>query len=638
VGVEEKAFHISETLPSVDVIVPLVCRGEIFGYILMGYDHSKTMISKIEEEALEILATHCSLSLENALAFERLRLQGDELAITNDKLEAIFNGIGSPVCMIDIGYTIQEANTAALHLMGKEREQVIGTKCYESLFQGTRPCVHCLGLDSVHTGVVRGVEAEMDDKYLSFEFHSLAAEQLFIEIISDITEDRKLRDELVRTEKMAGVGTLASGIAHELNNPLAGIVGTAEIMLDDAKDPQSKEYLTDILTYAQNASSVIKELAIYSHKGEGLNKEPVEVIPTLEFALRLALRSGDYHLIAIERNYHALPTIEANEADLQQLFLNLIVNAFQAMGRTGILTLTCIEEEGFVQVKIADTGVGIPADQIHQIFTPFYTTKDPGQGTGLGLSNCYTISERLGGRIRVESEEGSGTEFTTLFVGDEEQREVIRFRLVSKTSDLDDVFFIQRKVLVGEKGYLNETIHRSEDEEAIHILAFKGLQPVGTVSLMSSERFWPLPIASDFPIEKILKTERSAEIARLAVLPQMRNTSASIGLIILVFLLARAQGVEELVLDVFSDDTKTIRLYQKFGFTEVGSYCSPSAVTVMALLGKSTLETSQDQLKHFVRPLFRRLRPLFDFGEYTDAVHSEMDRILSALVLDGAAD
>ncbi|NLV60205.1 MAG: GNAT family N-acetyltransferase, partial [Spirochaetales bacterium] len=239
------------------------------------------------------------------------------------------------------------------------------------------------------------------------------------------------------------------------------------------------------------------------------------------------------------------------------------------------------------------------------------------------------IMERIGGRIRVQSEVGVGSEFTTLFASSEEKREEIRFHLATEKSELDDVFFIQRKVLVGEKGYLDDSIKRCEDENVIHILAFKGLQPVGTVSLVTSDHFWPLPIASSFDITPILKTDRCAEIIRLAVLPHMRNTSASIGLIILVFLLSRALGVKELVIDVFADDAKTIRLYRKFGFVEVGTYYSPSEVTVMALLEKSTLEENQNLLNHFVKPLFRRLRPLFDFGEYTEAVHEEMDRILS---------
>jgi hypothetical protein len=109
----------------------------------------------------------------------------------------------------------------------------------------------------------------------------------------------------------------------------------------------------------------------------------------------------------------------------------------------------------------------------------------------------------------------------------------------------------------------------------------------------------------------------------------MRNTTVSIGLIVLVFLLARAKGVEDVVIDVFSDDVKTIRLYKKFGFKDVGTYYSPAAVTVLALHSKTPMEKDQSQLRHFVKPLFSRLRPLFDFGEYTQGVLDEMDRILS---------
>jgi GNAT superfamily N-acetyltransferase len=194
---------------------------------------------------------------------------------------------------------------------------------------------------------------------------------------------------------------------------------------------------------------------------------------------------------------------------------------------------------------------------------------------------------------------------------------------------MSDVFFIQRKVLVGEKGYLEETIHRAVDEKATHILAFKGLHPVGTVSLITSDNFWPLPISRYFDIDTVLQSHNCSEIIRLAVLPDMRNTAVSIGLIVLVFLLARSKGVEAMVIDVFADDVKTIKLYKKFGFEEVGTYYSPSAVTVLALQSKTTMEKDQSQLRHFVRPLFTKLKPMFDFGDYTQGVMDEMDRILS---------
>jgi PAS domain S-box-containing protein len=631
---DESRFQVSDQLPSADVIIPLVFRKQIAGYIFIGYDYTKSLITQIELDALEILAAQCSLSLKNALSFEQLRIQGNELTMSKNKLEAIFNGIASPVCLIDIDFTIQEANSAAVTFFGNDKKDLIGNKCYRAFFHRTRPCPFCKALDCLHTGAVRETESEMGDKIYSFQYHNVRvpenSKSVFIEIINDITEQKNLQNELVRTEKMAGIGTLAAGIAHELNNPLAGISGTAEIMLSEVEESsEHHEYLEDILSYSRTAADVIKELSIYSRKEEVEKTQDVDLVRVLEFSLRLAKRGIDSQNVTVKRNYHALPLIEANEGELQQLFLNLIVNAIQAMDGVGTLTLSCMETQGFVHIRVEDTGCGISDENLNQIFTPFFTTKAPGTGTGLGLSNCYSIVEKMGGRIRVRSEIHVGSEFTVIFPVDEQGRDGIRFSLVKDQSGLNDVFYLQRKVLVGEKGYLEGTIHRAVDEKATHVMAFKGLQPVGTVSLMTSDKFWPLPISRYFDIDQVLKSNKCSEILRLAVLPEMRNTTVSIGLIVLVFLLARAKGVEDVIIDVFADDTKTIRLYKKFGFTEAGIYYSPAAVTVLVLHSKTPMEKDQSQLRHFVKPLFSRLRPLFDFGEYTQGVLEEMDRILS---------
>ncbi|MDD2296192.1 MAG: GNAT family N-acetyltransferase [Sphaerochaetaceae bacterium] len=632
----EKQLHISDQLPDADVLIPLFVRKEIAAYVLIGYNYLNSRITSIEFDALEILAAQSSLSLENALSFEQLRVQGDELTMSKNKLEAIFNGIASPVCLIDIEYTIMEANTAAVNFYGNKKRELIGKKCYRAFFKRERPCQFCQALDCMHTGIVQETEVNLSEEVYSFQFHNVKvpekSKNVFIEIINNITEQKNLQEELFRTEKMAGIGTLVAGIAHELNNPLAAIFGTTEIMLSEVEEgSEQQEYLQDILSYSKTASDVIKELSVYSRKEEKKEKQEVDIVKILEFALRLATRVADSKRVDIKRNYHALPVLEANEGELQQLFLNLIVNAIQAMNGEGTLTLSCIEKDDFIYIGVADTGCGIPERSMNQLFTPFFTTKPPGTGTGLGLTNCYNIAEKMGGRIRVRSEENVGSEFTVVFPLSEDSQNAIRFTLVQDQGGMSDVFFIQRKVLVGEKGYLEETIHRAEDEKAMHILAFKGLHPVGTVSLMTSDNFWPLPISKYFDIESVLQSKKSSEIIRLAVLSEMRNTSVSIGLIVLVFLLARSYGVEEVVIDVFADDKKTIKLYKKFGFQEVGTYYSPSAVTVMALQNKTPMEKDKSQLRHFVRPLFSRLRGLFDFGEYTQGVLDEMDRILSSV-------
>lgn len=629
---DEPKISVSPQIPDADVIIPLVFRNKTAGYILIGFDLNKVLITNIELEALEILAAQCALSLKNALTFEQLRKQGTELTMSNNKLEAIFNGIASPVCMIDIDYTIKEVNSAAVSIFGKQREAMIGRKCYRTFFGRNLPCSFCKGLDCIHSGVMQENVADVIDKTYSFQFHNVkvthASKGQFIEIINDVTKQKNLQEDLVRTEKMAGIGTLAAGIAHELNNPLAGILGTGEIMLSEIdEDSPLREYTEDIISYSKTASDVIKELAIYTRK-EVKEKQSVDLVRIIEFSLRLATRGIDSKNILIKRNYHALPTIEANESELQQLFLNLIVNAIQAMKGNGTLTLACKVKSGLVHVSVKDTGCGIPEESMNQIFTPFFTTKAPGKGTGLGLSNSYSIVENMSGRIRVRSEVGVGSEFTVIIPVNEDGKNKISFAMVEDQSGLNEVFFIQRKVLVGEKGYMEESIHREIDEKAMHILAYKGIQPVGTVSLITSDDIWPMPISKNFDIEEILQKRKCSEIIRLAVLPEMRNTTVSIGLIILVFLLARCKGVEDVIIDVFAEDTRTIKLYKKFGFVEVGTYYSPAAVTVLVLQSKTTMEKDDKQLTHFVRPLFRRLIPLFDFGRTTQGILDEMNRII----------
>ncbi len=633
---EEKSDFSAEGIPPLNIIIPLIFRNQAAGYILIDYDISTAPLSQIEIDALELLASQSSLSLENSLSFEQLKEQGQELELSKNKMEAIFNGIASPVCLIDIDYTIQEANAAAFSFFEKDRKSLIGAKCYKTLFHRTRPCPHCLALDTLHNGIVQETESKEKDKTYSFQFHNVRvpeeSKSLFVEIIQDITEQKHMQDEMIRTEKMAGIGTLAAGIAHEVNNPLAAISGTAEILLSTTeKESKEQEYLTDILNYAKGASDIIKEMSNYSRNEETKEKQVVEIVDSVEFSLRMAMRGSDMQNIKIQRNYHALPSLEANESEIRQLFLNLIVNAVQSMGEDGTLTLSCVEKDGFVYISVGDTGCGIPEKYMNQVFTPFFTTKPPGSGTGLGLTNCFNIVEKLEGRIRVRSEEGNGSEFTVILPLGDEGKDTIRFVMAHDAASLSDVFFIQRKVLVGEKGYLEETIHRKEDEKAMHILAFQGIHPVGTVSLMNSDVFWPLPVSRYYNMNNSLEKGKCSEILRLAVLPQMRNTSVSIGLISLVYLLARSVGTKQMVLDVFTEDAKTIKLYRKFGFKEIGTYHSPSQVTVMMLEGKTIHENDLEQVRHFIKPLFMRMRGLFDFGQYTEGVHKEMDLILASL-------
>jgi hypothetical protein len=162
----------------------------------------------------------------------------------------------------------------------------------------------------------------------------------------------------------------------------------------------------------------------------------------------------------------------------------------------------------------------------------------------------------------------------------------------------------------------------------MHLLAYQGVQPVGTVSLIQSEDPKKLPINSYFDIEPFVTSKNCAEMIRLAVLPEMRNTIVTLGLTIMMFLYGRAHGVDEVVIDVFTSDEKTIKMYKKFGFNIIGSYNSPSPVTVMMQKNETNLEKSEERRRHFLKPLFRRLYKMIDFNGEDDLVIREMRKVV----------
>jgi two-component system NtrC family sensor kinase len=224
------------------------------------------------------------------------------------------------------------------------------------------------------------------------------------------------QEQLVQSGKMAAVGTLTSGIAHELNNPLNNIGLTVEALSDDFdaySDADKRRMLDQVYTQVERASSTVRNLLDFTRKDRSAFTA-LDVSDAVGSAVRLVSNEAMLAGVgwAVELN-GGLPRVRANPHDLQQVFVNLFLNAIQAMPDGGEIGVTAQPEaDGFVRVDVSDTGVGIPAEHLEDIFDPFFTTKEPGEGTGLGLSVSHSIIEKHGGRIVVESEPGSGTRFS----------------------------------------------------------------------------------------------------------------------------------------------------------------------------------------------------------------------------------
>jgi len=253
------------------------------------------------------------------------------------------------------------------------------------------------------------------------EFSNLA-----VAINRMILELRRNQEQLLQSRKMAAVGTLTSGIAHELNNPLNNISITAEALLemgDDYSPEQIRKMLGDIFTQAERASGTVRNLLDFT-RADPSRLESVDVVELIRASLRLV--GNELILTNIEAQTELaddLPRVRGHFRNLQQLFLNLFLNAIQAMPEGGRLSVSARVENGeSVRVDVADTGCGIPKECVDRIFEPFFTTKPMGQGTGLGLSVSYGIIQEVGGRITVESESGKGTTFS-VFLRVAEQRE-----------------------------------------------------------------------------------------------------------------------------------------------------------------------------------------------------------------------
>ena len=244
------------------------------------------------------------------------------------------------------------------------------------------------------------------------EFSNLA-----LSVNKMLMELKQRQDQLVQSAKMAAVGTLTSGIAHELNNPLNNIGLTTEALLDgfsDYSEDQKIKMLDQIYTQVERASSTVRNLLDFTRK-EQPAFSTVVVPAILESTLKLA--GNEAALVGVEMNLDIKDEnlrVEGDPRSLQQVFLNLFLNSIQAMPLGGKLDVNAFIEGGFVRVDVADTGCGIAPENIEKVFEPFFTTKDPGEGTGLGLSVTYGILEKHNGKILVKSEIGSGTTFTVL--------------------------------------------------------------------------------------------------------------------------------------------------------------------------------------------------------------------------------
>ena len=327
----------------------------------------------------------------------------------------ILNGLPEPCLMLTHEAVVCCANDAARSIFNAKvgekwqpefdgAEEWFDGKVLERLLSGDKP-------DRVT------FQATVRDSHYEVALSHLASndtETAFIVTSRDITESVALREQLVQKDKLATVGMLAAGVAHEFNNILGGMLGYAGLA---RRDRAYLDKLLDVVqTQGARAAELTQGLLDFSRKPQNA-KEYADVRTLADQVLALVERDMKKHGIDIRRDYQSVPKTLLNLGRIQQVLLNLFINARQSMENGGVLTIGTRKERDNVLITVSDTGCGIKRDDRHRVFEPFYTTKSAGEdgrgdGTGLGLSVSYNIVREHRGSIRVTGEVGSGSTFT----------------------------------------------------------------------------------------------------------------------------------------------------------------------------------------------------------------------------------
>jgi len=355
---------------------------------------------------------------------KELRQKHLEQAIIESKkrLMAVFDGIMSPLAITDLDHNIIMVNKATASLFGDKIPRLLGRKCYEAFRKESEPCPNCPVSETIRTSKpshrlsTNPIVNRTLEEYTYPIFDASGNLSLIINYGIDVTDKIKMERQLVQADKMASLGTLAAGIAHEIRNPMATVNLNTQILLRDLDVGEEHQvYMLDIQKEVKKIERIISEILEFSKPRPAhlVENNINEVVLSVHELTRVQLRRDDLRVHFNLADH--LPAVLIDPAQISQVVINLVINAMQAMPDGGDLTVTTQTDSTTrrVELLVGDTGLGIPNENLSKIFDPFFTNKP--EGTGLGLSIARQILDKNQAAIRVSSKEGQGTVFRILF-------------------------------------------------------------------------------------------------------------------------------------------------------------------------------------------------------------------------------
>ncbi len=353
------------------------------------------------------------------------RKQAEEaLRESQEQLKKMFESVTDGISVIDLNGVITEVNQRMVEIhefdskddiVGKNAMELVVPREYERIAANMKQAIKQGKVSGVEYTLLKANGTEFPAELSTSVLRDASGNAVgHITIVRDITERKGMQEQLMLTDRLASIGELASGIAHELNNPLTSVIGFSQLLMERDIADDFKEDLKLVHSEAQRAAGIVKNLLTFARKHAPV-KQLTQINSVIEDVLRLRAYEQKVSNIEIGRQFATdLPEVMVDHFLIRQVFLNLVINAEYFMAaehNKGMLTITTERADNTIRISIADDGPGISRENLSRIFNPFFTTKEVGKGTGLGLSICHGIVAEHGGSLHARSQLGKGATF-----------------------------------------------------------------------------------------------------------------------------------------------------------------------------------------------------------------------------------
>jgi two-component system NtrC family sensor kinase len=364
------------------------------------------------------------LQASNVLLEQKVSERTQQLSVAKREWESTFDSLENPLALVDVdSLRLRRINRAYARQARRAVSDVLERqRCFAFLFNRESPCINCplpQAKQSLHLGRVLQAEIRHNDRTINLHIHPMEEREIAICSYYDVTEERAMYRRLAEAEKMVAVGHLAGGVAHEINNPLSGILAFVQLMKREEGRNQSELELFGLIEEsALRCKRIVESLLQLSRKPRLEDRQWLNLGRCVEDAL-LLFRPQVMELPQVTLAFSAepnLPQIYGDVGQISQVILNLLQNGLHALqNQAGVLNVKVGQKDEQCFLSISDNGMGILEEHLPHIFEPHFTTKAVGQGTGLGLSIAYRIVSDHGGKFELETKVGSGATFWVFF-------------------------------------------------------------------------------------------------------------------------------------------------------------------------------------------------------------------------------